>query len=178
MQSINDGSAFALDAISLSLSSSDAAQVYMHTKRAKMNLSLNLEDFSRIHTQFADKSKQMYIETPVFSLRDNEKIKFQLRLFPSKHSLSFDLVYRGTDTSAQVLVDAFLLDKESRRTAFEFGRKVESSINASNPESLNNFFYDRDDLEKKRDKLFNADKLSIGLEVNATWVEVSDSPQE
>ena len=168
MQSISDGSPLALDAISY-LSASEALQVYMRTRRSKMNLNFNLEDFSRIHTQFADKTKQMYIETPIFSLRENEKIKFQLRLYPSKHSLSFDVVYRGTDSSAQVLVDAYLLDKESRRFAFEFGRRVESSINASNPESISNFLYDRDDLEKKRDKLFNADKLAIGLEVNATF---------
>lgn len=60
------------------------------------------------------------------------------------------------------------------RFQFDYGRRVEASVNAINSEALNNVIYDRDDLEKRRDKLFSGDKLVIGIEVNATWVDSGD----
>lgn len=148
--------------------------VSLRTRRTKCILNFALEDFSRIHTQYSDKNRPAYIETPVYSFYDNDRIKFQIRFQPSKHSLIADVIYRGTEASAQLLVDMYLLDSNGRRFNFEFGRKVECSVSALSPENLNNFIYDRDDLEKKRDKLFAGDKLVIGLEVNATWTDVGD----
>jgi hypothetical protein len=146
----------------------------LRTRRTKCILNFALEDFSRIHTQFSDKNRPAYIETPTYSFFENEKIKFQLRFLPSKHSLIADVIYKGSESSAQLFVDMFLLDNNGKRFHFEFGRKVECTVTSLNPENSNNFIYDRDDLEKRRDKLFNGDKLVLGLEVVATWVEVGE----
>lgn len=148
----------------------------LRTRRTKCIVNFGLEDFTRIHTQFSDKSRSTaYIETPVYSFYENEKIKFQLRLHPSKHSLNVDVLYKGAEPSAQLFFDIFLLDNYGKRYNFEYGRKVECIVNAQNTESPGNFVYDRDDLEKKRDKLFLADKLTLGVEVNATWIDFSES---
>lgn len=88
--------------------------------------------------------------------------------------MSVEAVYRGSENSAQVLFDIYLLDVHGRRYTFEYGRKVECSVSSFNPEALNNVIYDRDDLEKRRDKLFSGDKLTIGVEVNTTWVDAGD----
>jgi hypothetical protein len=146
----------------------------LRTRRTKCLINFALEDFSRIHTQFSDKNRPSFIETPVYSFHENERIKFQLRFSPSKHSLTADAIYRGSITSAQLFLDLFLVDSNGRRFNFEYGRKVECTVSSLNTESLNNFIYDRDDLEKRRDKLFIGDKLVIGVEVNATWVDVGD----
>ena len=84
-------------------------------------------------------------------------------------------MYKGAEPSAQLFFDIFLLDNYGKRYNFEYGRKVECIVNAQNTESPGNFVYDRDDLEKKRDKLFLADKLTLGVEVNATWIDFSES---
>lgn len=149
------------------------AQVF-RTRRSKCLINFTLEDFSRIHTLFSDRSRIGFVETPVYSFSENDRIKFQIRFLPSKHHMSAEVVYRGTENSAQLLVDIYLVDVNGKRYTFEYGRKVEASVTAANPESFNNVIYDRDDLEKRRDKLFIGDKLVIGLEVNATWVESGD----
>ena len=84
-----------------------------------------------------------------------------------------DAFYKGTEQSAQLLVDAYLLDFQGKRFTFDFNRKVECQLSPQNPETLGNFIYDRDDLERKRERLFRDDKLIIGIEVNATWVDVT-----
>ena len=146
----------------------------LRTRRTKCLINFALEDFSRIHTQFSDKNRPSFIETPVYSFYENEKIKFQVRFSPSKHALTADIIYKGSEASAQLFVDMFLVDNNGRRYNFEYGRKVESTVSSLSTESLNIFVYDRDDLEKRRDKLFAGDKLVIGIEVNATWVYVGD----
>lgn len=141
------------------------------TRRSKCLINFTLEDFSRIHTHFSDKNRPGYIETPVYSFSDNERIKFQLRFVPTKHHMSAEVLYRGSDYSAQLLADIYLVDVNGRRFQFEYNRRVECSVSALNSEATNNVIYDRDDLEKRRDKLFTGDKLVIGIEVNATWVD-------
>ena len=152
--------------------------LYVRTRRSKCLLNVALEDFSRIHGQFSDRLYPSSIETAVFSLFDNEKIKFQLRLIPGKHDLRLDAIYRGSDTSAHLFIEVFLLDKEGHKFPFEYGRKIDIQVGARNPESLNHYVYDRDDLEKKRDKLFNIDKLVLCIDVNATWCDISDRPSD
>lgn len=149
---------------------------YFKTKREKKLINFALQDFGRIHAQFVDKPRSVYIETQPYTLTENEGIKFKFRLYPSKHSLSIDAIYCGTDPSAQLFMSINLLDKEGRRFNFDFGRKIEFQLNNHHPESNGNFVYDRDDLEKKRDKLFTADKLSLQIEINATYIDISDSP--
>lgn len=107
-------------------------------------------------------------------MQENPTIKFQIRFIPTKHHASAEVVYRGTDNSAQLLFDIYLVDVNGRRFTFDYGRKVECSVSSFNPEAANNVIYDRDDLEKRRDKLFTGDKLTIGVEVNATWVDTGD----
>ncbi len=147
----------------------------MRTRRTKAVINFALEDFSRIHSQFSDKNRPAYIETPVYAFHENDKIKFQLRLLPSKHSLNVDALYKGSEPSAQLFLDIFLCDSYGRRYNFEYGRKVECQLSSVNSENTGNFIYDRDDLEKKREKLFVGDKLVLGCEVNATWVDISEA---
>lgn len=154
----------------------EIVNTYFKTKLEKRVINFSLQDFGRIHAQFVDKPRSVYIETPQYSLIDNEAIKFKFRFYPSKHSLSVDAIYCGTDPSALLFMDIHLLDKEGRRFNFDFGRKIECQLNNHHPESNGNFIYDRDDLEKKRDKLFNSDKLCIQIEVNATYIDISDTP--
>lgn len=144
----------------------------LRTRRSKIILQFALEDFSRIHTQYSDKNRASFIETPLYSFSDNEKIKFQLNLYPSKHSMIFDAFYRGAEASAQLLIDVYLVDSQGKKFTFDFNRRVECQLSSQNSESIGNFIYDRDDLERKRDKLFKEDKLVVGVEVNATWVDV------
>ena len=175
-QSASSPTALQNDVFTLSLSSSEASEVHMKTKQAKSLINLNLDDFTRIHSLFSDKNtKQMFIATKHFSFAENEKIKFQLHLYPSQHSMSFNAFYTGSEPSAQLFIDAYLLDKDQKRFPFEFSRKVECYINSGNMESVTNFLYDRNDLEKKRDKLFNQDRLTICFDVLATWVDSGDS---
>lgn len=147
----------------------------LRTRRTKCVVNFALEDFTRIHGQFSDKNRAAFIETPVYSFYDNDKIKFQLRLHPSKHSLNVDALYKGTEPSAQLFMEIFLLDHNGRKHNFDFGRRVELQLSAQNPDNLGNFIYDRDDLEKKREKLFNDDKLVISLEVSATWIDIGEA---
>lgn len=132
------------------------------------------EDFTRIHAQFSEKNRAAYIETPIYSFYENEKIKFQVRFTPNKHSMNFDAFYRGSEPSTQMFMDVYLVDINGRKYNYDYGRKVECQLSSQNAESIGNFIYDRDDLEKKRDKLFNGDKLVVALEVSATWVDVSE----
>ena len=98
----------------------DAALVQsFRTRRTKCLINFALEDFSRIHTHFSDRNRPGYIETPVYSFQENEKIKFQLRFVPSKHHMSAEVVYRGTDFSAQLLVDIYLVDINGKRFVHE-----------------------------------------------------------
>lgn len=154
--------------------------LYLRTRRSKCLLNLALEDFSRIHGLFSDKSNPAIVETAVFSLFENEKIKFQLRLLPGKHDMRIDALYRGSDTSANLYIEVYLLDKEGHKYAFDYGRKIDIQIGNRNPESLSNYVYDRDELEKKRDRLFQSekDKLVVCIDVNATWCEISDKPSD
>ncbi|CAF0796390.1 unnamed protein product [Brachionus calyciflorus] len=147
----------------------------LRTRRTRCVVNFSLEDFTRIHAQFSDKNRAAHVETPVYSFYDNENIKFQLRFVPGKHSLNFDVLYKGSDPSAQLFLELYLLDQYGRRHNFDYGRKVECQLSAHNSESIGNYIYDRDDLEKKRDKLFVGDKLVVSLEVSATWIEVSDN---
>jgi hypothetical protein len=172
VQTAQDTSSFVVGA-----PSQETLNQNLRTRRTKAIINFALEDFSRIHSQFSDKNRPAYIETPVYSFHDNEKIKFQLRLLPSKHSMNVDALYKGTEPSAQLFLDIFLLDSYGRRYNFEYGRKVECQLSSVNSENPGNFIYDRDDLEKKREKLFIGDKLVLGLEVNATWVDISDTAQ-
>ena len=144
------------------------------TRRTKCLINFTLEDFSRIHAQFANKNRPSCVETPVYSFYENDRIKFQIKLFPSKHSMNLDALYVGSDPSAQLFIDVFLVETSGRRFNFEYGRKVECQLNFENTENNGHFVYDRDDLEKKRDKLFVGDKLIIGIEVNATWIDCTE----
>ncbi len=146
----------------------------LRTRRAKTIIHFALEDFSRIHTQYSEKNRAAFIETPVYSLHENDRIKFQFKLFPSKHALIMDAVYKGSEQSAQLFLDTYLLDNQGKKFTFDFNRKVEYHVSSQNPESVGNFLYDRDDLERKRDRLFSQDKLVVAVELNATWVEISD----
>ncbi len=146
----------------------------LRTRRAKSIIHFTLEDFSRIHAQYSEKNRAAYIETPVYSFFENDRIRLQLKFYPSKHAFIMDAFYRGTEQSAQLFIDAYLLDYQGKKFAFDFNRKVECQVTPQSPESLGNFIYDRDDLERKREKLFKDDKLVIGIEVNATWVDISN----
>jgi hypothetical protein len=110
----------------------------------------------------------------VYSLK-NTDIKFKFRFTPGKHNMQVDGLYLGSETSASIHVDLFLIGVDNRRVAFDYGRKVEMNIGSSQPQSLNNFLYDRDELERRRDKIFNQDKLIIGLDVDVTWCEVASA---
>jgi hypothetical protein len=145
----------------------------LRTRRSKTIIHFTLEDFSRIHTQYTEKNRSAFIETPIYSFYENERIRFQLKFYPSKHAFIMDAFYRGTEQSAQLFIDAYLLDSLGRKFAFDFNRKVECQVTPQSSESLGNFVYDRDDLERKRDRLFKDDKLVLGVEVNATWVDVA-----
>ena len=147
---------------------------YVRTRRSKCVLNIALEDFSRIHGQFSDKNHPSGIDTAVFSLFDNEKIKFQFSIVPGKHDLRISGFYNGSEASANLFVDVYLLDRQGQKYQFEYGRKIDFQIGSRNTESLNNYVYDRDELEKKRDKLFNNDTLTICIDINATWCEVSN----
>jgi hypothetical protein len=156
----------------------DLVNTYFKTKREKKVVNFAFQDFSRIHSQFIDKPKSIFIETPVYSMVENDSVKFKFRFYPSKHSLSVDAISCGTEPSAQLFVDIYLLDREGRRFNFGTGRKIECSLNNHYSESVGNFIYDREDLEKKRDKLFNADSLSVQIEVTATYIHTSDKPSQ
>ena len=147
---------------------------FVRTRRSKCLLNFSLEDFSRIHGQFAEKNHPSHIETPVFSLYDNEKIKFQFKIVPSKHDLRIEAYYTGSESSGNLFIEVYLLDRNGQKFPFEYGRKVDINVGSSNTSSLNNYIYDRDELEKKRDKLFLSDKLTICFDLNATWCEISD----
>jgi hypothetical protein len=149
---------------------------FVRTRRSKCIVNVTLEDFSRIHGQFAEKNHPSHIETPIFSLFDNDKIKFQFRIVPSKHDLRIEAFYRGSEPSGNLFVEVFLLDRNGQKFPFEYGRKVDINIGSNSTESVNNYIYDRDELEKKRDKLFMSDKLALSFDLNATWCEISDKP--
>jgi hypothetical protein len=151
---------------------------FVRTRRSKCQVNVTLEDFTRIHTQFSERLTPSYIETQQYALADNERIKFQFRLKPGTHDLHFDAIYQGTEASASVLIEAYLLDRDGRKFPFDYSRKVDIQIGLRNVESLNNFLYDRDELERKRDRLFTTDRLTICFDVNVTWCEVSDKPAE
>lgn len=161
-----------------SIDSSEVINAFLKTKREKRVINFSFQDFGRIHAQFIDKPKSVFIETPIYSLAENDAVKFRFKFYPSRHSLSLDAISCGTDPSALLFMDIHLLDKDGRRFNFDFGRKIELQLNNHNPESIGNFVYDRDDLEKKRDKIFNADRLSIQIEVTATYIDISDSPSQ
>jgi len=151
--------------------------VFVSSKRAKATVNISLEDFSRVHGHFSDKHHPLHIETGVFSLPENDKIKYQFRLIPGKHDLHFDALYKGTEPSANLLIDVYMIDKDGRKYSYEYNRKVDIQIGSRFPESVGNFIYDRDDLERKREKLFTNDKLTLCVEVNAAWCQVSDKPE-
>ena len=119
----------------------DVANTFFKTKREKKLVNFAFQDFSRIHSQFIDKPKSIFIETPVYSMAENELIKFKFRFYPSKHSLSVDAISCGTDPSAQIFVDIYLLDRDGRRFNFGTGRKIEATLNNHNAESVGNFIY-------------------------------------
>jgi hypothetical protein len=152
--------------------------LYVRTRRSKCLLNIALEDFSRIHVQFSEKTHPLCIETAVFSLFDNEKIKFQFRLLPAKHDLRIDAIYRGSESSGNLFIEVYLLDKEGHKFPFEYGRKIDIQVGSRITESLNNYVYDRDELEKKREKLFANDKLVVCIDLMATWCEISDKSNE
>jgi hypothetical protein len=163
---------------SISESNDNTINSYLKTKREKKVVNFFFQDFSRIHTQFSDKSKSIFIETPVYSMTENEAIKYKFRFYPSKHSLSFDAINVSTDPSAQLFIDVFLLDKTGRKFNPGHGRKVECHLNNQIKDSVGHFVYDREDLEKKREILFNADKLCIQIEIISTYIDISDTPSE
>ena len=147
---------------------------FIRTRRSKCLLNITLEDFSRVHGQFSERNHPASIETALFSLFDNEKIKFQFRLIPSKHDLRMDVLYSGSESSGNLFVEVYLLDRSGQKFPFEYGRKIDIQVGSSNTESLNNYVYDRDELEKKRDKLFLNDKLTLCIDINATWCEIGE----
>lgn len=152
--------------------------LFISTKRSRIQLNVAIEDFSRTHGHFSEQNHPLCIETIPVTLAENDKIKFVLRLVPGKHVLNLDAVYTGTDKSATILIDAHLLDKNGHKVPFENNRKVEIQIGSRFTESLNKFIYDRDELERKRDKLFNGDRLVLSFEVNFSWCQVSDKANE
>lgn len=90
--------------------------------------------------------------------------------------MNLDALYKGSDPSTQMFMEIYLVDTNGKKFNYDYGRRVECQLSAHNPESLGNFVYDRDDLEKKRDKLFIGDKLVVTMEVSATWVDFSEYP--
>jgi hypothetical protein len=146
----------------------------VRTKHAKMQIGFELESFSRTHGHFAEKTTHKSVDTVVYSLKDTD-IKFQFRFKPGKHNMQVDGIYLGSDPSASIHVDLFLLGVDGRRVAFDYGRKVEINLGSATAESLNNFLYDRDELERRRDKIFNQDKLVIGMDVDVVWCAVTDA---
>jgi hypothetical protein len=152
--------------------------LFVCTKRSKTHLNVAIEDFSRTHGHFSERNNPLCIETIPITLAENEKIKFLLRLVPGKHVMHLDAIYTGTEKSATILIDAHLLDKNGHKVPFENSRKVEIQIGSRFTECLNKYIYDRDELERKRGKLFNGDTLVLAFEIIFSWCQVSDKPNE